>query len=96
MKQKKFSRWILRILVLLVVMILALVIYVKQFLPDVPLKDIKVEITSERIERGRYLANHVMVCMDCHSTRDWTKFAGPLVPGPKEGGERFDQAADAG
>lgn len=93
MKRKKFSRWILRILVLSVMLILALIIYVKQFLPDVSLKDITVEITPARIERGKYLANHVMACMDCHSTRDWTKFAGPLVPGTEgKGGERFDQA----
>jgi hypothetical protein len=30
--------------------------------------------------------------MDCHSTRDWSKFSGPLVEGTLgQGGERFDQ-----
>jgi cytochrome c2 len=30
--------------------------------------------------------------MDCHSTRDWSKFSGPVVPGTiGKGGERFDQ-----
>jgi mono/diheme cytochrome c family protein len=54
--------------------------------------DFKVELTPERVERGRYLANSVTVCMDCHSTRDWSKFSGPLVPGTfGKGGERFDQ-----
>ncbi|TGK61780.1 cytochrome C [Leptospira wolffii] len=45
-----------------------------------------------RIERGRYLANHVNACIDCHSTRDWKKFSGPLLPETVgEGGEVFDQ-----
>jgi mono/diheme cytochrome c family protein len=30
--------------------------------------------------------------MDCHSTRDWNKFSGPLVPGTLgKGGEEFNQ-----
>ena len=62
-------------------------------LPNVgPAPDLKLAYTSERIERGRYLANSVTVCMDCHSTRDWSKFAGPLVEGTLgKGGELFDQ-----
>jgi mono/diheme cytochrome c family protein len=33
-----------------------------------------------------------MVCIDCHSTRDWSKFSGPLVPGTDgKGGEVFDE-----
>jgi cytochrome c2 len=42
------------------------------------------------IERGRYLATHVMACMDCHSTRDFSKFAGPMTAGTLgKGGDRF-------
>lgn len=49
------------------------------------------EITSERVTRGKYLANHVAVCVDCHSTRDWSKFSGPLLIGTEgKGGEKFD------
>ncbi|GHB75383.1 hypothetical protein GCM10007390_31400 [Persicitalea jodogahamensis] len=33
------------------------------------------------VDRGQYLANHVAVCMDCHSQRDWTKLSGPIVAG---------------
>jgi hypothetical protein len=30
--------------------------------------------------------------VDCHSTRDWSKFSGPITPGTLgRGGERFDQ-----
>ncbi|HNR74232.1 MAG: cytochrome c family protein [Bacteroidetes bacterium OLB12] len=64
--------------------------YVKMFLPNVnPPADIKIEPTSEMIARGRYLANHVTVCMDCHSSRDWSKFAGPITDNPGSGGEKF-------
>ncbi|MGB4974012.1 MAG: c-type cytochrome, partial [Cyclobacteriaceae bacterium] len=41
----------------------------------------------------QYLANSVSVCMDCHSTRDWSKFSAPPTPGTKgAGGDRFDQS----
>ncbi len=67
--------------------------YVKFALPNVgPAPQMTIEPTKERIERGRYLANHVTVCIDCHSGRDWSKFAGPLAPGTTgRGGELFDQ-----
>lgn len=49
--------------------------YVKFILPDAgPTPQLKINATQAQIERGRYLANHVNVCMDCHSTRDWTAF----------------------
>ncbi len=49
-----------------------------------------IHVTAAHIERGRYLANHVAVCVDCHSTRDWGAFSGPIVPGTEgAGGERF-------
>lgn len=49
---------------------------------------------SNRIERGRYLANHVAVCIDCHSTRDWTVFSGPVIKGTEgRGGEAFTREA---
>ena len=76
----------------LVIIVAAIVLYIVWALPDIPVKDIRVESSSTRIERGKYLANHVMVCMDCHSTRDWSKFSGPMVPGTEgKGGEVFDE-----
>ena len=67
--------------------------YVKIALPNVgAAPEIKVELTPERIARGKYLAHSVTLCMDCHSTRDWTKFSAPLVEGTLgKGGELFDQ-----
>ncbi|MGB0166777.1 MAG: cytochrome C, partial [Luteibaculum sp.] len=53
---------------------------------------IHVKLTDEAVARGEYLANHVMLCMDCHAQRDWTVFAGPPKPGTLgAGGERFDE-----
>ncbi len=70
-----------------------LITYVKTALPNVGAAPVlKVERTPERIERGRYLAESVTLCVDCHSTRDWTKFAGPMVEGTLgKGGEIFDR-----
>ena len=44
-----------------------------------PPLDIQVELTPERIERGRYLAENVLQCVDCHSERDWTLYGGPPI-----------------
>ena len=43
------------------------------------------------VARGEYLTLHVAVCMHCHSLRDFTKYAGPDVPGSiGGGGSKFD------
>lgn len=86
----KILLWFITSIVIIVVVVLC---YVKFFLPNVGESPyIKVEMTPERIERGEYLANHVAVCMDCHSTRDWSKFSGPIVEGTfGMGGDIFDQ-----
>jgi len=49
-----------------------------------PLMDIEVEATPERLTRGKYLANAVMACMNCHSELDWNYWGGGL---PLEGTE---------
>ncbi len=75
----------------IVVGVIGFLTYLKVALPNIPVKDIKVEITPERIERGKYLAYHVSLCMDCHSTRIWTEFSGPYQPGTEgKGGEVFN------
>lgn len=59
-----------------------------------PAAEMVIEQTPEQVERGRYLANHVTVCIDCHSTRDWTKLSGPIMPGTiGKGGDLFDENA---
>lgn len=70
-------------------------IYITQFLPNIGKPtDITIQPSPERIERGRYLANNVAVCMDCHSSRDWSQFAGPLSGNPGGGGEKFGREMD--
>lgn len=82
---------LLIILLIMVVAIGGITGYVKFVLPDVATApEITIAVTPERIARGEYLANHVTVCMDCHSTRDWSRFTGPIVPGTLgKGGEYF-------
>ncbi|HNR74792.1 MAG TPA: cytochrome C, partial [Cyclobacteriaceae bacterium] len=91
---KKLLKVLGYLILFIVVAIGAFLTYLKTALPNVgDAEDIKIEYTPERIERGRYLANSVSVCMDCHSTRDWTKFSGPLTEGTLgQGGETFDQS----
>lgn len=90
---KKFTKVALYVLGVFVLLIAALLAYVKIMLPSVgEPSEIKIKLTAERIERGKYLANHVMVCMDCHSTRDWGLFSAPPIAGTEgKGGEIFDQ-----
>lgn len=57
-----------------------------------PATAISVEGSPAQLERGRYLAAHVSLCLDCHSQRDFSLFAGPVVEGTfGMGGERFDR-----
>lgn len=91
---RKILRIIGIVIVILIVGVIGLLIYVKKALPDVgAAPKMTVEATPQSIARGAYLANHVAVCIDCHSTRDWTRFAGPVVPGTLgKGGEKFDES----
>jgi len=90
MKILKITGYVVGVIAILITGLLS---YVKFALPDVgPSPEIKVEITIEKMERGNYLANHVMLCMACHSTRDWSLFSGPMISGTEgKGGETFDQ-----
>ena len=92
--KKKTVRIIVVIVIALIILIpLGIIGYIMMFLPNIPLKTVQVASTPDRLERGKYLAYHITVCMDCHSTRDWSKFSGPLTAGTEgKGGERFDQA----
>lgn len=88
---------ILIIIAVIVLAILGLFLYVKLALPNVgPAPEMNSESSPEAIARGEYLANHVMVCVDCHSPRDMSKLAGP-VSGPifSGGGEEFTELTGA-
>ncbi|MTB51216.1 c-type cytochrome [Lewinella sp. W8] len=79
----------------LVVALAAVLIYVSTALPNVgPPPDLTVEGTPEQVERGKYLANNVMLCMDCHGKRQWAEFGGPPEEGTLGmGGEVFPREA---
>ncbi len=53
-------------------------VYYNLFLPrqQAP-AELTVDLTPERIERGRYLVINVLQCVDCHSERDWGLYGGP-------------------
>ncbi len=93
---KKVLKIIAIVVLLLVVCIAGAVTYVSTALPDIEAPaDLKVEITPERVERGRYLANSVCVCMDCHSERDWNTFTAPPKAGTAgAGGDKFDRTME--
>lgn len=90
---KKLFKIIGYTLSFVLIIIILIIAYIKLALPNVGnAPEIKIIASTEKIERGKYLANHVMLCMDCHSTRNWNEFSGPLVAGTEgKGGETFDQ-----
>ena len=90
---KKIFKVLAIIVSVIVLGIIALLVYVKTALPNVgAAPDLKVDVTPERIKHGEYLANHVTICIDCHSQRDYSIWSGPVVPGSfGQGGEAFTQ-----
>lgn len=84
---------ILTVILILVIILAGIASYVKFALPKVGApEDLHIAITPEKVQHGEYLANHVTLCMDCHSTRDWSKFSGPMIAGTNgKGGEKFDE-----
>ncbi|HMV91786.1 MAG TPA: cytochrome C, partial [Cyclobacteriaceae bacterium] len=92
---KKVLKITLIVLTVIIVAITGVIGYVKTALPAANVSDasdLKIDYTAERIDRGKYLANNVAMCIDCHSTRDFTVFGGPLIPGTEgKGGEKFSK-----
>jgi hypothetical protein len=88
---RKIVKGILLLLGIVIIAIAGLLTFVKVGLPNVEkAADLKIDYTPERVERGKYLANNVMICMDCHSQRDYSKFGAPMKPGTfGAGGELF-------
>src|SRR5262245_19322016 len=94
----------MKILIQIVVGILLLVVavaacgltYLYASYPKVPAAgNVKIAATPDMVARGEYLVNHVSICLDCHSERDWDTFSGKLKPGTfGKGGEAFDKTVD--
>jgi len=52
-----------------------------------PPLDVKVEVTPERLDRGRFLFERLADCGGCHSERDFSRFGGPVMPGGRGKGK---------
>jgi mono/diheme cytochrome c family protein len=90
---RKFFKFFALFLLLLFSAAAAGVIYHNSKYPQVDAaKEITFEYTPEMIARGEYLANSVSACLDCHSTRDWTLYSGPIKPGTEGmGGDKYGE-----
>ena len=88
-------RLVLAVALLAVLAAGGLVAYLYTAYPKVPPAEaVTVAATPERLARGKYLAEHVSGCVDCHSTKDWSKYSGPMIKGTEgRGGERFGGGA---
>lgn len=93
---KKFKKFLMITVLVALVVIVGVIGYIGLALPNVgEAENIKIVSTPERVEHGRYLAMSLAACMDCHSTRDWNTFAGPIDTNVMGGGgELFDARAD--
>jgi len=49
--------------------------------------DRQFERTPERVTRGQYLTLNLLSCTICHSSRDWTQFGAPQIPGKELAGQ---------
>jgi mono/diheme cytochrome c family protein len=57
-----------------------------------PVATSKEDSVKQVLDRGKYLVENVAACMDCHSTRDFSKYAGPVVRGTEGmGGFEFNE-----
>jgi len=84
-------RWLVWVSVVLASVTAAGLAYFLAVFPVVaPAPALEVERTPARLERGTYLAEHVAVCTDCHSERDFSRFSAPVKPGTLgKGGAHF-------
>lgn len=65
--------------------------YLYYAFPNVPVATSRIEVTPERLARGKYLNDHVVGCTTCHTERDWTKYSDPVKPERLgAGGESFN------
>jgi hypothetical protein len=87
----KVVAWGLVSLVILLVAVITLTVGWRPFLgPRMrALTNRKFQPTPERLARGRYLANDVAGCMDCHSEHDWKASGAPVIESGLGAGQIF-------
>lgn len=55
-----------------------------------PAPDLQVSTDEATVARGEYLAQHVAICIECHSPRQWEYYGGPAAVGTEgQGGTSF-------
>jgi len=67
-------------------------LYYGKYLPrTAPPRSGSVPVTPERLERGKYIFESVAYCDGCHSERDFSRFAGPVVVAGRGKGQVFEE-----
>src|SRR5690606_14441639 len=91
---RKALTWLGRLVLLLVVVAGLGVAYLFAAYPKVgPAPAVTAPTTVDAVARARYLSDHVSMCTDCHTPRDWSRFAGPIdAARVGTGGELFDES----
>ncbi len=78
---------------LLIILVLTGIIYlyIRYALPKIPpARDIVIDHhDSSLLKRGEYLAEHVSICVDCHSARNVNYFSWPFIENQKGSGGPF-------
>lgn len=91
--RKRFLKFLKYLFLTIVVLIIGGYIYFNLTYPVTqPATTVEIYPTQQRVDRGKYLVNHVTVCLPCHSHRNWSVFSGPVIPGTEGmGGQKFDE-----
>lgn len=91
---KKIFKVLGYLFAVIIILVIGGLAFVNFTFPKVsPAPELTIDKSPDRVARGEYLAHHVTVCVDCHSTRDFSLFSGPITPGTLgSGGDRFDQS----
>jgi hypothetical protein len=93
MARKKSFRKIKFLIYFILILLIGGYIYFNLTYPvTIPATNMEIGSSQKQIERGKYLVKHVTVCLSCHSSRDWSRFSGPIIPGTEGmGGEKFEE-----
>ena len=94
---KRVARILLTLVLILVVLTAAAVTLTIGWRPFIgpktrPLTARTFERTTQRLERGSYIANALSGCIDCHSPHDWNAPGTPYVPGREGAGGELPYA----
>lgn len=90
----KIFAWLLVVIVVLIAGALTF-LFVKFPRKEAP-SQVKIEATPARLERGKYLVNHVTVCLDCHSDHNVNYYGAPIKPGTEGQGSFFTEDKQLG